>query len=126
MGKLNIAPSQCLDASIFGNILWIALMNEADADDFDIFFCDLEHFLMKRVPSSADKWKFQRMCKRNEYIDRILRGIENEFDFDIFYQNELMHKNNNKNANNLQKIHEKILHFWMIRLVDDPQLELSH
>ena len=43
--KLNNAPLQCIDAAIYGNVLWIALLNGADNDDYDVFFCDLEHFL---------------------------------------------------------------------------------
>merc|ERR1712232_1163048 len=102
-----------MDAAIYGNVLWIALLSDHNNDEIDLYFCDLAHFLNKRVPANAQKWKFQRMWKRAEYIERILRSIESEFNFNAFYAqfvDDKNGKNNYKNKQNeIEKIHEKVL-----------------
>ena len=87
-----------------------------DMIKYDIYFCDIKHFLSKR-DIDAGKWKFQR----------ILDSIQTQFNFDAFYEYLLQLRI--EDLSNIeeykQKLHELILNFWLVRLVDDPSLELN-
>lgn len=132
-----------LDAAIYDRLLWCGVVSSSgggggndDADDYDVFFCDIGHYLDKyhrhgAGSSSATKWKFQRMWKRSEYISRILKGIELECSFECFYQQFAASLDRLECASSRDleackhRVHDLILHFWTIRLVDDPSLELD-
>lgn len=132
-----------IDAAIYDRFLWCGVVRSGNGGDsqsqsanYELFFCDFGHYLDKwhrhgngATSSSATKWKFQRMWKRSEYISRI--SIESEFKFDCFYQqfaatlDRCEWTTSSQIEATKRKMHELVLHFWAIRLVDDPTMELD-
>ncbi len=89
----NINNKLCIQSKIYNNLLYCCLIdNITNENNYDIYFCDIKHYLTKNnniniIESnfSSTKWIFKRMYRRQEYINRILYSIKNEFNFDIFY-----------------------------------------
>jgi len=143
---ISAQQAVCIDAKIYDHLLWCSLLSPGDNEyDYDIFCCDMRPFLNQRAAAPAVKWTFQRMWKRSQYIQRVLNSIENEFNFDTFYQqfelscgahSDLYASPSSSSSTTgtqrlqreqeyKQRLHELILNFWLIRLVDDPTLELN-
>ena len=136
-----------LDAAIYDRTLWCGVVSSSDGhggaasgngSDYDVFFCDIGHYLDKyhrrggtAASAQPTKWKFQRMWKRSEYISRSLQGIEMEFKFESFWQQFAASLDRVECASSRDvdrykhRVHELVLHFWCIRLLDDPSLELA-
>ena len=116
----HISNRLCIECRVINHLLYVCLMStdgtDNDMSKYDIYFCDIKHFLSKR-DIDAGKWKFQR----------ILDSIQTQFNFDAFHEYLLQLRI--EDLSNIeeykQKLHELILHFWLVRLVDDPSLELN-